>query len=63
MNLLNHCVFLILSLTQPTTTYGTSFPLTHKSLLSYSVTNRKKIPIDIDCNEDNNTRLRRKMVN
>jgi hypothetical protein len=42
----SHCVFRILSLTQPTTTYGTSFSLTHKSFLSYSVRNRKKIPID-----------------
>ena len=42
----SHCVFRILSLTQPATTYGTSFSLTHNSLLSYSVPTRNKLPID-----------------
>ena len=43
----SHCVFRIRSISQPaTTSYGTSFSLTHKSLLSYSVPTRNKLPID-----------------
>lgn len=38
-----HCFFRILSLTQPATTCGTFFSLTHNSPLSYSVSSRNKL--------------------
>ena len=41
-----HCLCFTLSLPLPATTYGTSFSLTHNSLLSYSVPTRNKLPID-----------------